>query len=50
MVLLELGKERVFSFNGYDWDYRNPSIGRAAFNLAATQRSRTGEALVHNER
>jgi len=48
-VLLERGKARVFTRNGYDWSDRYPSIVRAAANLRCELAIIDGEAIVQND-
>jgi bifunctional non-homologous end joining protein LigD len=47
-VLVERGKARVFTRNGYDWSDRYPSIVRAAANLRCQSAIIDGEAIVQN--
>ena len=47
-VLVERGKARVFTRNGYDWSDRYPSIVRAAANLRCGLAIIDGEAIVQN--
>ena len=47
-VLVERGKARVFTRNGYDWSDRYPSIVRAAANLRCQLAIIDGEAIVQN--
>jgi bifunctional non-homologous end joining protein LigD len=47
-VLLERGKARVFTRNGYDWTDRFPSIVRAAANLRCQWAIIDGEAIVQD--
>jgi bifunctional non-homologous end joining protein LigD len=47
-VLVERGKARVFTRNGYDWTDRYPSIVRAAANLRCRSAIIDGEAIVQN--
>jgi bifunctional non-homologous end joining protein LigD len=47
-VLVERGKARVFTRNGYDWSDRYHSIVRAAANLRCGLAIIDGEAIVQN--
>jgi DNA ligase D-like protein (predicted ligase) len=47
-LLLDRGKARVFTRNGYDWSDRYPSIVRAAANLRCQLAIIDGEAIVQN--
>jgi bifunctional non-homologous end joining protein LigD len=47
-VLLEHGKARVFTRNGYDWSDRYPSIVRAASRLRCKSAIIDGEAIVQD--
>jgi DNA ligase D-like protein (predicted ligase) len=47
-VVIERGKVRVFSRNGYDWSDRYPGIVRAAANLPCRSAIIDGEAIVQN--
>ena len=47
-VLIERGKARVLTRNGYDWTDRYPSIFRAAANLRCKSAIIDGEAIVQD--
>jgi DNA ligase D-like protein (predicted ligase) len=47
-LVIERGKVRVFSRNGYDWSDRYPSIVRAATKLRCKSAIIDGEAIVQN--
>src|SRR6478672_8393519 len=47
-VLLERGKARVFTRNGYDWSDRYPSIVRTAANLRCKSAIIDGEAIIQD--
>jgi bifunctional non-homologous end joining protein LigD len=47
-VLLERGRARVFSRDGFDWSDRYPSIVRAASNLRCKSAIIDGEAIVQD--
>src|SRR5262245_6611829 len=47
-VVIERGKARVFSRNGYDWSDRYPAIVRAAANLRCKSAIMDGEAIAQN--
>jgi bifunctional non-homologous end joining protein LigD len=47
-VLLERGRARVFTRNGYDWSEHYPSIVRAASNLNCKTAIIDGEAVVQD--
>ena len=47
-VLVERGRARVFTRNGFDWSDRYPSIVRAASNLKCKSAIIDGEAIVQN--
>ena len=47
-VLVERGKARVLTRNGYDWTDRYPSIVRAAANLRCKSAIIDGEAIVQD--
>ena len=47
-VVLERGRARVFTRNGYDWSDRYPSIVRSAVNLRCQSAIIDGEAIVQN--
>ena len=46
--MIERGKARVFSRNGYDWSDRYPGIVRAAAKLQCKSAIIDGEAIVQN--
>jgi len=48
-VLLERGKARVFTRNGYDWTDRYPSIVRAVADLRCRSAIIDGEAIVQDD-
>src|SRR5262249_34601749 len=48
MTVIERGKVRVFSRNGYDWSDRYPGIVRAAAKLQCKSAIIDGEAIVQN--
>src|SRR5262245_7377942 len=47
-LVIERGKARVFSRNGYDWSDRYPSLVRAAANLRCKSAIMDGEAIAQN--
>src|SRR6476620_8998422 len=47
-ALIERGKARVLTRNGYDWTDRYPSIVRTAANLRCKSAIIDGEAIVQN--
>jgi DNA ligase D-like protein (predicted ligase) len=47
-VIIERGKARAFSRNGYDWSDRYPAIIRAASKLRCKSAIIDGEAIVQN--
>ena len=47
-VILEQGRTRVFTRNGYDWSEHYPSIVRAASNLPCKTAIIDGEAVIQN--
>jgi bifunctional non-homologous end joining protein LigD len=47
-VLVERGRARVFTRNGYDWTDRYPSIVRAASSLRCQSAIIDGEAIVQD--
>jgi bifunctional non-homologous end joining protein LigD len=47
-LLLDRGKARVFTRNGYDWTDRYPSMFRAAANLRCKSAIIDGEAIVQD--
>lgn len=49
-LVIERGKVRAFSRNGYDWSHRYPAIVRAAAKLRCKSAIIDGEAIVHNGR
>ena len=47
-LVIERGRARVFSRNGYDWSDRYPAIVRAAARLRCKSAIIDGEAIVQN--
>src|SRR4029079_5511329 len=47
-LVIENGKARVYTRNGYDWSDRYPGIVRAAANLSCRSAIIDGEAIVQD--